>query len=649
MVHAILLCCALFGDGGKPPEKSATDRVAYDAAKAKAGKSPAALVQLALWCEAHGLTAERMKHLSDAVALDPSNVLARSLLGLVSFQGKWSKPADVEQGTQNDPKFQAVLREYLDRRVRTPRKPDAQLHLAAWCLEHGLKEQAMAHYFGVTRLDPSRDIAWIKLGYKKHRNRWVKADDLAAAKLEGDRQKHADTQWKPRLEKLRDGLESKLETRRLKAEKELYQITDPRAVPMIWKVFGNGSEPMQLVAVEVLSQIEGPTASFFLAALALEKPSPEVRQRAARALAHRDPRDVIGWLINLIHKPFKYEVKPGQSPGSAGELMVDGERFDLRRFYRTPTFDTRLMPPIDITLKPASFDGPGQFATPAQAAAMFSIARGIQSMMTYQWAQLTAEGIEQAQDRADDIRRSLYADVDLIEQANAQINESNERLLPLLETLTGQRLGTDPEKWRKWWAEKLGYAYQSRYPEDKPSLSETVEVPDVSVSLPVISVGIQLHHACFGAGTLVQTIDGPRKIETIQAGDRVLSQNPSTGALSFKPVLASHLNGPAETFRIGIEGETVVATGIHRFWIAGKGWTMARDLKPGDRLRMVGGIVSIQSIEPDATQMVYNLSVAENRDFLVGNAGLLVHDYSFVLPISEPFDRQTALAPAVPR
>ena len=76
---------------------------------------------------------------------------------------------------------------------------------------------------------------------------------------------------------------------------------------------------------------------------------------------------------------------------------------------------------------------------------------------------------------------------------------------------------------------------------------------------------------------------------------------------------------------------------------------MARDLKAGDRLRMLGGIVTIHSVEPGATQIVYNLSVAENHDFLVGSAGLLVHDYSFVQPVSEPFDRPTSVAASTPK
>jgi hypothetical protein len=650
MLHTILLCCAMLGDGGKPAESPAATRATYESAQAKAGKNAAAHVQLALWCEAHGLTAERIKHLTEAVSLDSSNVLARGLLGLVTFQGKWAKPDQVEQGIRSNQKLQALSREYLDRRVRTPsRNVDAQLRLAAWCLENGLKEEAMVHYYAVTRLGPSRDIAWIRLGYKKHKDHWVKPDDLAAQKLESERQKRADSHWKPRLEKLRDAIESSVETRRLKAERELYQVTDPRAVPSIWKTFGNGNEKMRLLAVELLAQIEGPTASFWLTVLALDKSSAEVRKRAARALAHRDPRDVIGRLITLIHTPLKYEVKRGLVPGSTGVLMVEGERFDFQRQYRMPVYDTRLMPPVSVTVRPTAFDGPNSTATPAEAAAASSVASGLLRAATYQAGTMLAEAMEETQSRINRLNRTLDDDIRNIEEANAQINETNDAVLPILETLTGQKLGADPQPWQKWWADQLGFAVDDSSPQPRSYGYETVQEPDVQVQLPVVAVQVQLTHSCFGAGTLVETINGRQTIESIQAGDRVLSQDAATGELSFKSVLVTHRNGPAETFRIAFDDEMIIATGIHRFWKAGTGWTMARDLKPGDRLRKLAGIVSIKSIRPDAAQMVYNLTVAENRTFLVGSAGLLVHDFSFVQPVSEPFDRETSPAPARPK
>ena len=190
MVHAIMLFCAIIADGGQATEPTAADRAAYEAAAGKAGKNTAAHVQLALWCEAHGLSAERSKHLNVAMSLDPASALARGLLGLVTYHGKSVKPEAVKQELADDPKYQALFREYQDRRVRTPQKnAEAQLRLAAWCLEKGLKDEAMAHYHLVTRLDPSRDIAWIRLGYKKYKNRWFKPDDLAARKVDADRQK----------------------------------------------------------------------------------------------------------------------------------------------------------------------------------------------------------------------------------------------------------------------------------------------------------------------------------------------------------------------------------------------------------------------------------------------------------------------------
>jgi hypothetical protein len=138
----------------------------------------------------------------------------------------------------------------------------------------------------------------------------------------------------------------------------------------------------------------------------------------------------------------------------------------------------------------------------------------------------------------------------------------------------------------------------------------------------------------------VHTVEGPRAIESIQVGDRVLAQNTSTGMLMFQPVVAVHRNKPTATLKVAIGGETIAATGIHRFWKANKGWTMARELKPGDRVRMLGGLATVSSVETGKVQPVFNLDVAEDRNFLVGTHGLLVHDFSFVQPVLAPFDRE---------
>ena len=136
------------------------------------------------------------------------------------------------------------------------------------------------------------------------------------------------------LEKLRDGLESKDAARRAKAEQELTEVTDPRAVPMIWAIFVRGSERLQIAAVQMLGQIDGPSASNGLAALAVFSPSARCAARAIETLKRRDPRDVVGRLIGLIHKPYKYQVRHVNGPGSPGELFVEGERFNIERFYQ---------------------------------------------------------------------------------------------------------------------------------------------------------------------------------------------------------------------------------------------------------------------------------------------------------------------------
>ena len=133
------------------------------------------------------MTAERMKHLAMAVLYDPSNGLARGLMGLVAHGGKWERPDEVSREARDDPRQKALLEEYLQRRAKTADKADDQWKLAQWCEQNGLKEQAVAHYHAVLRLDPRRDAAWKHLGFKKVGGRWIKPEWQAAAKREADR------------------------------------------------------------------------------------------------------------------------------------------------------------------------------------------------------------------------------------------------------------------------------------------------------------------------------------------------------------------------------------------------------------------------------------------------------------------------------
>ena len=132
--------------------------------------------------------------------------------------------------------------------------------------------------------------------------------------------------------------------------------------------------------------------------------------------------------------------------------------------------------------------------------------------------------------------------------------------------------------------------------------------------------------SCFAAGTPVRTLDGTRAIESIRTGDQVLSRDVITGALDFRPVLTVHHNPPDTTLRIALDnGDAVVASRFHRFWLAGRGWAMARDLKPGDVLRTLGP-ARITAVEQAPVQPVFNFDVAESRTYFVGSSAMLVHE-----------------------
>ncbi len=690
-MFAMALLCLGLVDSADP---SSADKTAYQEAAAKAGKDPSAQVKLALWCEAHGMNAERMKHLAAAVAQDPGHAVARGLMGLVARGGKWERPEDVSREVKDDPRLKALRDEYFQRRARTPDKADDQWRLARWCEQNGLKEEATAHYHAVLRLEPRRDSVWKHLGFKKAAGQWARPEQIEAKKRETEAQSRADRRWQPILERWRAGLASRDRERRAHAEEGLEGVTEARAVPMIWSIFARGKANDQQVAIRMLARIDSPGASRALAMLAIHGRTPELRRNAAEILRNRDPRDYLGLLVRMVRDPLKYEIRPGDEPNSPGQLFVEGRRYNIVRHYmiseegntfaRLNNIPPRLFAdgvPFDPTgywesglamqammwNNPFGFVGApvsaapvnGSMPAPANArasAALRMIAKAVPAggppspfvgsvpsaqALAAERDLVIAQRLALLNQVVELSRQQLRNDIQTVESYNADVRQVNGQVVPVLNYLTGVDIGGSGEDWQAWWTDQQGYAYTSPDTSEKPTYENIVMNPFV---LP--------GHSCFAAGTLVRTLEGTKAIETIWSGDQVLSQDVRTGALNYLPVVAVYHNKPAATYRISLEGQEIVATGIHRLWKAGKGWTMTRDLKPGDVLRTLSGIAPIQSVDPDRVQPVFNLKVSDGNSYFVGEVSVLAHDNSPVEPVAEPFDAvrpiDVVTAPATP-
>ncbi len=634
-------------DGGDPPGAMRPDSngAGYHMLDQQAARDAPGQYELALWCEAHGLTRERLKHLTLAVLRDPDHPGAHGLLGQVAYRGRWRHAEDLASLLARDGLLAEALAAYRARRDRMEDTPDAHWRLALWCEENGLEPEAIAHLTAVTRRDPGRDAAWRRLGYQRRHGRWMTPEQIDAEAAAREARERADRRWKPRLAALNAALRD--ESRRGRAELELSRVTDPGAVPAIWRTFVEGQSNGQSRAIRLLAQIEGPTASRALAILAILAEAADTRRLATEILARRDPRDVVGPLLGLLLDPIRYVARPVQGPGDPGILVVAGDEYNLRRFYTVPPLpaDTmrRLIDPTtppDFTLPIALVLGE-DWARYSALPVMNQVTRNNVKDLTRNLA-IAARATFVAQ-------RQLVNDVDSLEIANDRIDSSNARVLSVLVAITGRDQGKDREASRAWWVDHQGYAYHPLESggEFRPTYDDEVPLPYVPRYQRITGM------SCFGAGTPVWTREGRRPIESVRVGDVVLTRDTRTGGLRLAPVLAIFHNPPAATWRIRLDAgeaaETIVATGIHRFWSAGRGWVMARNLERGDAIRTLASRGVVSSSRPGAVEPVFNLEVGEDRSFLVGEAGALVHDNSLVGDTPAPFDRMADPEAAVDR
>ena len=86
------------------------------------------------------------------------------------------------------------------------------------------------------------------------------------------------------------------------------------------------------------------------------------------------------------------------------------------------------------------------------------------------------------------------------------------------------------------------------------------------------------------AGTMVLTATGLVAIENIRAGDKVNSTDPETFETAEKTVLETYIREDSKLIHLVINGEEIVTTENHPFYINNRDFINAGELVVGDEL-----------------------------------------------------------------
>ena len=135
---------------------------------------------------------------------------------------------------------------------------------------------------------------------------------------------------------------------------------------------------------------------------------------------------------------------------------------------------------------------------------------------------------------------------------------------------------------------------------------------------------------CFVAGTLVATANGLAAIETIKAGDYVLSTDSDTMQTTYKPVLETYIRKVDRLVHLIISGEEIITTVDHPFYVQGRGFIEAGNLLVGDKLvSAIGEDLLIENYNIEETENlvdVYNFQVEDFHTYHVGDCAVWVHN-----------------------
>ncbi|MCI0357633.1 MAG: HINT domain-containing protein [Planctomycetaceae bacterium] len=559
-------------------------------------KYPAAAsaVREALQREIYGSESARRALLDEAAAQAPEYAPARWQLGYVKDARRgWLKHDEFLKTS----KAAWTLARYEREREATPDTIAGHLQLADWCAAEKLADQERAHLMRVIDLNPEHAAARQRLGFVRQGGNWISQQEIARDRSEETARRESLAKWRPLLAEIREGLESRSQQRRTFAAGKLQEIRDASAIPAIEDVFAGAKDEVALLAVAAIAAIEDHAAAQSLAKIAVLWPAEAVREAAAQALAQRTHDAFVPQLVGSMYSPvvsrFVAVNLPRGRIGYRHAFVREGE--NQQQVMLLDTEYQRIRVP----------GGDG---------------RETESRMVEDVG-ATATRLEQAAAAQNRFTAAL-----------------NERLAWVLKTATGVDLPADPDAWWTWWNDQNEVFVAGSKPVSIVQRSRSVAMVDRS-SADVSGLGggsggggSSQAHDCLAAGTPVWTAKGPLAIEQVRVGDLVLSQHAETGELAYKPVLRTTVRPSGKLVKIEAAREDFQTSGGHLFWVAGQGWTKARNLASGQILHTAEGPAYVKSVETGTEAATYNLVVADFNTYFVGDAKVMSHDNTVRTP-----------------
>ena len=557
------------------------------------------MVDAALRSELGGRNAERNALLQQVLEQSPDHPQAHWHVGDIKVDGKWMPYARVVDDVED--RWRKL---YLYRKTRSERGDTVDDHffMADGAHERALWDEERAHLKRIVELDWENQEARLRLGDVHIDGFWVARDDVVELIRGIVRTFQSRAAWDPTVQPIARRLLRSRQQARDMAWEELTAFKDPAALPSVEAALAAGNEQAALWYLDWLDGLDAWEAAVALGRQAMLAPSATVRSMAQQRLKKRRVDDYVFVLLGALKADPEFASRLFITP-LGGLMYVEHLRFE--------TQDSVQERNLAVLYGPENTD--------------------YDTLRPLLVSQVPLANQPQMREQVLVHLRQRYQPFTPLAGRNltSGTEVQNDRVTRTLATVLERPGLTTPQQWWDWWN-----GYQQVYvagpkPQIRNDYEEfwTVDRRRRIQRTPAPQVFSVPRASCFAAGTPVVTEYGPKPIDEVQLGDRVLSQDVETGELAFKPVFKTTVRPPVALMKITTDQGDLVCTGGHPFWVNGESWLYARELQPGMRFHSIDGASEILSVaDAGREEQAHNLVVADFHTYFAGEGRILSHD-----------------------